>query len=204
MIKQTLIDLALSVGYIAALQQSIFDESLINEVDPKVLKIADHVFVYRSAFGGYIHHGIVVNIDPIRIMHPVSNGSTKTGLFKTTDLDTFLGIDGKLEIASYDCSEAEVLLSRPSTKYVESRDSIENILKRAEECVCNDITYCLIGQLGCKSWHNCETCAFYCSTGKSKYYCDQIIRATDTIKYTDNLPTQLLRALNLHLNTSRV
>lgn len=98
-----------------------------------------------------------------------------------TDLETFLD-GGKLEIAKYGCTGEEVRLARPGTKYCEQQDDRDTVVSRAKQTIKTNPSYHIFGgDPDLDNLFNCETFAYFCSTGKRKTKCDQYRRITDVM-----------------------
>lgn len=129
---------------------------LVHTVDAKDLQIGDHIYIWRM-YGAYAHHGIVVQINPIGIVHLDTVGIRLTGL-------TGFAGTAVLHRVRYECTWKESLLKRPGTCSTNSPDSWFVIALRAISLVETEgddarrVTYHFI-------FKNCESFCRYCVMG---------------------------------------
>eukprot|EP00397_Hematodinium_sp_SG-2012_P044201 GEMP01049310.1.p1 GENE.GEMP01049310.1~~GEMP01049310.1.p1 ORF type:complete len:242 (+),score=34.55 GEMP01049310.1:143-868(+) len=88
--------------------------NLVHIVKPSDLQVGDHVYTWRMC-GIYAHHGIVVQVNPIGVVH------LDTGGVRLTGLNIFAG-SASLHKVKYGCSWLESSIKRPGTCSTNSPD----------------------------------------------------------------------------------
>lgn len=122
-----------------------------NEVDINDIKIGDHIYVKRNIYIEkynlnlpYTHHGIVVNINPIQIIHPTDKDNYLNKVFIKSEIETFLNTSTDIYIVDYKNKLDITSIINLAYEYLDKEKNKEyNIID-----------------------NNCEIFANYCCTGK--------------------------------------
>eukprot|EP00397_Hematodinium_sp_SG-2012_P046170 GEMP01052073.1.p1 GENE.GEMP01052073.1~~GEMP01052073.1.p1 ORF type:complete len:284 (+),score=45.31 GEMP01052073.1:140-991(+) len=130
--------------------------NLVHIVKPSDLQVGDHVYTWRMC-GIYAHHGIVVQVNPIGVVH------LDTGGVRLTGLNIFAG-SASLHKVKYGCSWLESSIKRPGTCSTNSPDEPFVVALRALSLVETEsdgerrVRYDVIDK-------NCESFCRFCVMG---------------------------------------